>query len=192
MVKMSYDWWDIAISTYGFLHMNWLKTRFVKVGDKVAQFDQICEVQSDKASVTITSRYDGIVTKIYHELDAIALVGSPLVDIEVQSTETVSGKIIYYSIVQVNISDNMKLIILMCVARSWAVTRGSRRWRDSNRPFRFRRQCESSSSIFVRREGAGYSGSAKDCQRVQSRSEACAGNRKGWTCPKGRYFGLCQ
>lgn len=84
----------------------------------MAQFDQICEVQSDKASVTITSRYDGIVTKIYHELDAIALVGSPLVDIEVQSTETVSGKIIYYSIVQVNISDNMKLIILMCVARS--------------------------------------------------------------------------
>ena len=34
-----------------------VKEWFIKPGDKVAQFDQICEVQSDKASVTITSRY---------------------------------------------------------------------------------------------------------------------------------------
>lgn len=40
-------------------------------------------MQSDKAAVTITSRYDGFVTKLYNEVDQTALVGQPLVDIDV-------------------------------------------------------------------------------------------------------------
>lgn len=56
--------------------------RFVSPGDKVAQFDQICEVQSDKASVTITSRYDGYVRTLHYKIDETALVGDSLVDIE--------------------------------------------------------------------------------------------------------------
>ncbi|KAA0718915.1 Lipoamide acyltransferase component of branched-chain alpha-keto acid dehydrogenase complex [Triplophysa tibetana] len=59
-----------------------VKEWYVKEGDRVSQFDSICEVQSDKASVTITSRYDGVIRKLYHDIDAIAHVGSPLVDIE--------------------------------------------------------------------------------------------------------------
>ncbi|KTF74914.1 hypothetical protein cypCar_00029989 [Cyprinus carpio] len=59
-----------------------VKEWYVKEGDKVSQFDSICEVQSDKASVTITSRYDGVIRKLYYDVDSIALVGKPLVDIE--------------------------------------------------------------------------------------------------------------
>ncbi|XP_067936321.1 lipoamide acyltransferase component of branched-chain alpha-keto acid dehydrogenase complex, mitochondrial-like [Watersipora subatra] len=59
-----------------------VKEWFVSEGAHVNQFDPICEVQSDKASVTITSRYDGVVTKKYYKQDETALVGDPLVDIE--------------------------------------------------------------------------------------------------------------
>lgn len=65
--------------------------RFVKVGDKVEQFDNICEVQSDKASVTITSRYDGIIAKIHHDVDSVAFVGKPLLDFDIEEGEAVEG-----------------------------------------------------------------------------------------------------
>ena len=35
-------------------------------GDQVAEFDQLCEVQSDKASVEITSQYEGTVRRLLH------------------------------------------------------------------------------------------------------------------------------
>jgi 2-oxoisovalerate dehydrogenase E2 component (dihydrolipoyl transacylase) len=57
----------------------------------VAQFDNLCEVQSDKASVTITSRYDGKILKIHSKIDDIALVGKALVDFDVDA-EQADGK----------------------------------------------------------------------------------------------------
>ncbi|CAN8003743.1 unnamed protein product, partial [Ixodes hexagonus] len=67
-----------------------IKEWYVKVGDTVNQFDSICEVQSDKASVTITSRFDGRIVKLYHEVDGVCKVGSTLVDIEIANDGTES------------------------------------------------------------------------------------------------------
>lgn len=64
----------------------------MKPGDKVRQFDNICEVQSDKASVTITSRYDGVIKNLNFKIDDTALVGSALLDIELEVEETASTK----------------------------------------------------------------------------------------------------
>ncbi|TPX71442.1 dihydrolipoyllysine-residue (2-methylpropanoyl)transferase [Spizellomyces sp. 'palustris'] len=55
---------------------------FVKEGDQVEQFAKICEVQSDKAAVEITSRYDGVIKKLHYAAGDVARVGAPLVDIE--------------------------------------------------------------------------------------------------------------
>lgn len=76
-----------------------LSLRFVEEGDHVSQFDQICEVQSDKASVTITSRYDGVVKKKHYKIDETALVGDPLVDIELG--EGAHGKLLVILVKQI-------------------------------------------------------------------------------------------
>ncbi|KYN05155.1 Lipoamide acyltransferase, partial [Cyphomyrmex costatus] len=65
-----------------------VKEWFVKPGDQVKQFDDICEVQSDKASVTITSRYDGLIKTLHYKIDDVALVGSALLDFEIEDDST--------------------------------------------------------------------------------------------------------
>lgn len=60
-----------------------IKEWFVNEGDSVAEFDDVCEVESDKATVTITSRYAGAVIKRHYETGSLARVGSALIDIEV-------------------------------------------------------------------------------------------------------------
>lgn len=62
-----------------------VKEWFVNEGDRVAEFDDVCEVESDKATVTITSRYAGVVTRKHYEPGGVARVGSALVDIEVDA-----------------------------------------------------------------------------------------------------------
>lgn len=62
----------------------------VKAGDTVKQFDALCEVQSDKANVEISSRFDGVITELKHEAGDIALVGEPLLMIDVEGVEDAS------------------------------------------------------------------------------------------------------
>lgn len=69
-----------------------VKEWFVREGDVVQQFDNLCEVQSDKASVTITSRYDGTILKLHHKVDEVALVGKPLIDFDADDDEAESAK----------------------------------------------------------------------------------------------------
>ncbi|KAG5487027.1 hypothetical protein LSCM1_07694 [Leishmania martiniquensis] len=53
----------------------------VTVGDVINEFDPICEVQSDKATVDITSRYSGVVEAVYLQPGMTAKVGSVMLDI---------------------------------------------------------------------------------------------------------------
>jgi 2-oxoisovalerate dehydrogenase E2 component (dihydrolipoyl transacylase) len=59
---------------------------YVKPGDKVSQFDKIVDVQTDKATVEITSRYDGIVKSVNYEIGKIAKVGTSLITLEVDES----------------------------------------------------------------------------------------------------------
>jgi len=64
-----------------------IKEWFVTEGQQVEEFDELVEVQSDKATVPITSRYAGKIVKIHYDLEDTALVGKPLVDIEVEDAD---------------------------------------------------------------------------------------------------------
>ncbi|XP_076292093.1 dihydrolipoamide branched chain transacylase E2 [Lasioglossum baleicum] len=68
-----------------------IKEWFVKPGDRVSQFDNICEVQSDKASVTITSRYDGLIKALHYKVDDVALIGDSLAEIELDDNGPVEN-----------------------------------------------------------------------------------------------------
>ena len=48
------------------------------------EWDKLCEVQSDKASVEITSRFSGVIKKLHYDAGEMAQVGKPLVDIDIQ------------------------------------------------------------------------------------------------------------
>ncbi|KAL6077552.1 Dihydrolipoamide acetyltransferase component of pyruvate dehydrogenase complex [Balamuthia mandrillaris] len=58
---------------------------FVEEGQSIDEFDPVCEIQSDKATLEVTSRYKGVVTKLYHKVGDMAKVGQPLIDIDTGS-----------------------------------------------------------------------------------------------------------
>ncbi|KAK3383376.1 2-oxoacid dehydrogenases acyltransferase-domain-containing protein [Lasiosphaeria ovina] len=60
---------------------------FVEPGARVDEFSPLCEVQSDKASVEITSRFAGIVKKLHYDAGEMAKVGKPFVDIDIEGSD---------------------------------------------------------------------------------------------------------
>ena len=60
---------------------------FVEEGAAVEEWAPLCEVQSDKASVEITSKYSGVIKKLHYERDAVVQVGDVLLDIEVEGED---------------------------------------------------------------------------------------------------------
>jgi 2-oxoisovalerate dehydrogenase E2 component (dihydrolipoyl transacylase) len=61
---------------------------YVKEGDEVEEFAKLCQVQSDKATVDISSKYKGTVVKVYYKQHEIAQVGQALVDIRLHSSDS--------------------------------------------------------------------------------------------------------
>jgi len=59
---------------------------YVTPGTKIAQFDKLLEVQSDKATVDITSRYDGTVHKLLYKPGDMAKTGSVLLEIKLSAS----------------------------------------------------------------------------------------------------------
>jgi len=66
---------------------------FVTEGQTVGEFDKLCEVQSDKASIEITSRYSGIIRKLHHGKGDVVKVGATLVDIETNADVAVTADV---------------------------------------------------------------------------------------------------
>ena len=60
--------------------MDAFKPKLIKSHDMLCVSFVIFSLQ---ASVTITSKYDGVIKKIYYEVDDMARVGTTLVDIEI-------------------------------------------------------------------------------------------------------------
>jgi len=65
-----------------------VKEWYVKPGDKVAEFDDLVEVFTDKLVAKIPSTCEGIVKEISYEEDDICLVGHSLLSIEVEDGKT--------------------------------------------------------------------------------------------------------
>ncbi|XVE82171.1 hypothetical protein DITRI_Ditri15bG0125400 [Diplodiscus trichospermus] len=60
---------------------------FVQEGDEVEEFQPLCEVQSDKATIEITSRYKGRVADILHVPGSIVKVGETLLKMAVEEAQ---------------------------------------------------------------------------------------------------------
>lgn len=60
---------------------------YISPGNKIKEFDKICEVMSDKANVEITSPYDATIKELHCEIGKMAKVGDPLVTMQLTGSK---------------------------------------------------------------------------------------------------------
>lgn len=85
---------------------------FVQEGDRIEEFQPICEVQSDKATIEITSRYKGKVAQILYVPGDIVKVGETLLKIVVEEAQvtTMTNDVVENStLTQANLENPMAL-----------------------------------------------------------------------------------
>ena len=82
----SYGSWKSRLKLISFFR---LFNRSVQPSSVVQAFDPLCEVQSDKASVEITSPYDGVVKELLVKEGEVAKVGEALCVIEAEDESIV-------------------------------------------------------------------------------------------------------
>ncbi|XP_037491381.1 lipoamide acyltransferase component of branched-chain alpha-keto acid dehydrogenase complex, mitochondrial isoform X2 [Jatropha curcas] len=63
---------------------------YVQEGDEVEEFQPVCEVQSDKATIEITSRYKGKIAQIFYVPGDIVKVGETLLKMVVEDSQATS------------------------------------------------------------------------------------------------------
>lgn len=68
-----------------------LLTWFVKEGDEVDEFQPLCSVQSDKATIQITSRYKGKVLRLKFVPGNVVKVGEPLLELVSGSSDYIGA-----------------------------------------------------------------------------------------------------
>ena len=84
----------------------------VQQGSHVEEFEKICEVQSDKAAVEITSRYAGVIKALHHAV-------GDLVQVPVASATCMCAGGIQYM---------LSMLIACCLCLSTCLCRLDHRW----------------------------------------------------------------
>ena len=64
----------------------------VAVGDRIEEDQNLVDVMTDKATVEMTSPVSGVIVSLHGEPGAMAAVGAPLVELEVEGAGNVNGK----------------------------------------------------------------------------------------------------
>ncbi|TFK63377.1 CoA-dependent acyltransferase [Pluteus cervinus] len=84
VIKWSVKLRPIALAVLVSCATFWAFSSTVKPASRIQAFDPLCEVQSDKASVEITSPFDGVVKELLVQEGEVAKVGAGLCLIEVE------------------------------------------------------------------------------------------------------------
>lgn len=74
------------------LHESEIVTWFVKPGESINEDEDLVEIQSDKAVLTLPSPVTGVVKRLLNEEGDIAKVGDPIIEIEIKGMEEDSDK----------------------------------------------------------------------------------------------------